>query len=320
MSDENPNQTIEKQAVVQLADISKQLLKQNKSQSKWRRISIIAIFTYLGFMLYLGLGSVSSFEDIAQMEKPFIAEISLSGVIAQGGDIDADEVYELLEKAFKHQNSKAIILRLNSPGGSPVQANRINNAIYYLRKKYNKKLFVVMEDICASGCYFIAAAADEIIADESSIIGSIGVIMSSFGATEALDKLGIKRRLYTAGEHKGFLDPFSPEDKVAVQHLKKEVLAKSHQNFINVVKKGRGNKLSQDKKLFSGLVWLGQKSIELGLIDGIGNRLTIAKKLKIKNIVIIEKPKTLLEEFIESSSKIFIETLWQQKIQTITLE
>jgi protease-4 len=320
MSEESQNKDIEKQAVVQLADISKQLLEQNRSQSRWRRLSILFIFGYIGFMLYLGVSSVASIEDITKKETPFIAEISLSGVISQAGDIDSDEVYDLLKEAFEHQNSKAVILRLNSPGGSPVQSNRINNAINILRKQYKKKLYVVMEDICASGCYFIAAAADEIYADESSIIGSIGVIMSGFGVTDAMEKLGIKRRLYTAGKYKGLLDPFSPEDSFAVRHIQTEILAKSHQNFINVVKKGRGDKLKENENLFSGLVWLGKESIELGLIDGIGNSLTIANKLKIKNIVRFEKPKTLLEEFIQSSSEIFIDTLWQQKIKTLSFK
>jgi protease-4 len=320
MSEELKNNDIEKQAVIQLADISKQLLKQNRSQSRWRRISALFIFGYLGFMLYLGFSSATSIEDITKKEKPFIAEISLSGVISQAGDIDSDEVYDLLKEAFEHQNSKAVILRLNSPGGSPVQSNRINNAINVLRKRYKKKLYVVMEDICASGCYFIAAAADEIYADESSIIGSIGVIMSGFGVTDAMEKLGIKRRLYTAGKYKGLLDPFSPEDSFAVKHIRTEILAKSHQNFINVVKKGRGAKLKENENLFSGLVWLGKESIELGLIDGIGNSLTIANKLKIKNIVRFEKPRTLLEEFIQSSSEIFIDTLWQQKIKMLSFE
>ncbi|SFV55692.1 Periplasmic serine proteases (ClpP class) [hydrothermal vent metagenome] len=297
------NNNTEKQAVEQLAEISKELIKQNRSKTRWRRLMFLVVLTYIGIISYASFDT-RTIDKLTQKEKPFIAEVILSGVIMDGGDIEADKTIELLTTAFSEKNSKAVILRLNSPGGSPVQSNRIYNGIKALKKQYkNKKFIVVIDDICASGCYFIASIADEIYADKSSIVGSIGVVMSGFGFVKTIEKLGVERRLYTAGKYKGFLDSFSKEDKFARQHIQKEILEKSHQNFINAVKEGRGNRLGNDENLFTGLVWLGDKAIELGLIDGIGDTKLVAKKLKIKTVVEYKVRKTLLEELMESSFK-----------------
>jgi protease-4 len=234
----------------------------------------------------------------------FVAEVLLSGVIQSAGGINADDAIELLQEAFKAENAKAVILRLNSPGGSPVQSSRIYKAINRLKAKFNKKLYVVAEDVCASGCYYIAAAADEIYADESSIIGSIGVVMSGFGVVDAMQKIGIERRLYTAGKNKGLGDMFLPEDEATINHIQTKILDKAHQNFINAVKKGRGNRLKDNKDLFTGLVWLGQDAYDLGLIDGIGDANFVATKLVgVKTRVLYEEEKTLLEELTEVSAK-----------------
>jgi Periplasmic serine proteases (ClpP class) len=180
----------------------------------------------------LGIEESGLLEETLKKESPFVAEVVLSGTIQTAGEINADDAMQLLDDAFKAKNSKAVILRLNSPGGSPVQSSQIYQGILRLKKQHDKKLYVVIDDVCASGCYYIAASADEIYADESSIVGSIGVVISGFGVVEAIKKLGIERRLYTAGKHKGLLDTFSNEDQLAIAHIKKNILDKSHQNFI----------------------------------------------------------------------------------------
>ncbi|NYT52034.1 MAG: S49 family peptidase [Candidatus Vesicomyosocius endoextente] len=286
----------------QLADIAQEFVRQNKSKYRWRIIFSILFVSYFIFISYIGVSENGVLKTVLKKESPFVAEVVLSGIIQSSGSIDADETIELLHSAFKLENAKAIILRINSPGGSPVQSSRIYKAIIRLKKQFDKKFYVVVEDVCASGCYYIASAADEIYADESSIIGSIGVIMSSFGAVDAIKKLGIKRRLYTAGKYKGLLDSFSPENEKILAHIQTHILDKLHQNFINAVKAGRGNRLSKHKDLFTGLIWLGQDANKLGLIDGIADTNYVAKHIiGIDSRVLFEKEKTLLEQLTEAS-------------------
>ncbi|ABL02463.1 peptidase S49 [Candidatus Ruthia magnifica str. Cm (Calyptogena magnifica)] len=288
----------------QLADIAQEFVRQNKSKRRWRIIFSLLFVGYFYFVSYIGVSGSGILETVLKKESPFVAEVVLSGTIQSSGSIDADEAIELLHSAFESENAKAVILRINSPGGSPVQSSRIYKAIVRFKKQFDKKIYVVIEDICASGCYYIVSAADEIYADESSIIGSIGVVMSSFGAVDAIKKLGIKRRLYTAGKYKGLLDSFSPEDEKTLMHIQTSILDKSHQNFINAVKAGRGNKLSKHKDLFTGLIWLGQESNKLGLIDGIADANYIAKHIiGIDSRILFEKEKTLLEQLTEASAK-----------------
>lgn len=214
------------------------------------------------------------------------ALIEIDGVISAKSDASADKVITGLRDAFEDKNTKGVILRINSPGGSPVQAGYINDEIKRLREKYpDTKLYAVVTDLCASGGYYIAAAADKIYVDKASLIGSIGVVMSSFGFVDALNKVGVERRLYTAGESKGFLDPFSPEKKAEVTHVK-NMLEKIHKQFIDVVKKGRNGKLSDNPKLFTGLIWTGEESIELGLADHLGSSSYVAREvIKAEKIV-----------------------------------
>ncbi len=208
------------------------------------------------------------------------ALVEVKGVIAQDSEASADIVVSGLRSAFENKNSQGVILRINSPGGSPVQSGYINDEILRLREQYpDKPLYAVIVDIGASGAYYIAAAADEIYADKASLVGSIGVIANGFGFVGSMEKLGIERRLYTAGEHKGFLDPFSPENAAEVAHFE-TVLKKTHAQFIGVVKEGRGDRLKgDDEKLFSGLIWSGEQSLELGLIDGLGSSSFVARKV-----------------------------------------
>ena len=207
------------------------------------------------------------------------ALVDVQGVIAHGTEASADNVVRGLRDAFEDTATAGVILRINSPGGSPVQAGYINDEIYRLREQYpDIPLYAVIEDVCASGGYYIAAAADRIYADKASIVGSIGVRMDSFGFVESLDKLGIERRLLTAGENKGFLDPFLPLDPAHVEHVNK-LLGEVHEQFINTVLKGRRDKLADDPAIFSGLFWSGERSLALGLIDEFGSAGRVAREV-----------------------------------------
>jgi protease-4 len=197
--------------------------------------------------------------------------VEVNGVIAEQNDANADRIVTGLREAFKADNSKAVLLRINSPGGSPVQSGQVYREIERLRKKHpEKKLYAAITDMGASGAYYIAAAADEIYADPASIVGSIGVIMQGFGFTDAIDKLGVERRMLTAGENKDMLDPFQPVDPEQQEHVQ-GMLGNIHDQFIEAVKKGRGDRLADPAKheLFSGLFWTGERAVELGLADGL---------------------------------------------------
>ncbi len=291
----------------QLADIAKELIKQNKKTARIKFILVIIILSYIIGITIFNIQQTNVIDDFIKQEQPFVAEVILTGIIADNGDINSDDTTELLEKAFSAKNSKAIILRLNSPGGSPVQSSQIYQNIIRLKNIYNKKIYVVIGDICTSGCYYIASSADGIYADKSSIVGSIGVIISSFGALGAMEKLGIKRRLYTAGKYKGMLDPFSPENSNVTAHIKEKILAISHKNFISDVITGRNGKLKKDDDVFNGLIWLGNDAQKLGLIDGIGDSYFVANTIiNIKARIKFEKPKTFIEQIISSSYSIFL--------------
>lgn len=295
-----------KSAETQLADIAGELIKQNRSAARRRLLIVIVVLAYVATIGIIGVNKSGIVDDLLKQEQPFVAEVVLSGTIAQGGQIDSDDATKLLEEAFSHENSKAVILRLNSGGGSPVQSAKIYDNLKRMKKIYKKKLFVVVEDICASGCYYIASIADEIYANKSSIVGSIGVIMPSFGLTGLMEKIGVERRVYTAGENKSMLDIFSPENPKDVKHIQEKVLKVAHQNFINDVKDGRGPRLSKDKKIFSGLIWLGDDAKKLGLIDGIGDAYFVANEIiKVPERVKFEKAKTLIEELTQASVNLF---------------
>jgi protease-4 len=288
----------------QLADIAKEFVKQNKSRRRWRIFFFIIFISYAGFMSYISLDESGLIDNSIKKNSPFAAEVLLTGTIQTAGEINSDDALDLLTEAFRDNNSKGVILRLNSPGGSPVQSNQIYNGILRLKGKYNKKLYVVIDDICTSGCYYIAAAADNIYADKSSIIGSIGVLMSGFGLVGAIEKLGIERRLYVSGKNKALMDAFSKENNLAVSHIQKNILDKSHKNFINAVKKTRGDRLSTNEDIFTGLIWLGDDAKKLGLIDDISDASTVASSvIGVDERVIYEKEKSLLEQLTESTAK-----------------
>jgi len=228
------------------------------------------------------------------------ALIDLQGVIAANTQASADNLVGGLRAAFKDKDTKAVIMRINSPGGSPVQAGYVYDEIKRLRAKYPKiKLYAVVADICASGGYYIAAAADEIYADKASIVGSIGVLMDGFGFVDTLEKVGVKRRLMTAGKHKGVLDPFSPLKKSEVDHVQ-NLLNTVHRQFIDQVKAGRGDRLSDDPDLFTGLFWNGEESVKLGLVDGLGSTSYVAREIiGVENIVDFTPRPNYLDRFAD---------------------
>ncbi len=212
--------------------------------------------------------------------------VTLEGVIAPEGKGSAERVIRGLDRAFRDPGTRGVILRINSPGGSPVQAGYINDEMRRLRAKYpNIPLYAVVQDLCASGGYYVAVGADRIYVDKASLVGSIGVIINSFGFTGAMDKLGIERRAYIAGANKDFLDPFAPENPAQREHAQK-MLDDIHEQFIKVVREGRGKRLKETPDIFSGLVWTGEQSVELGLADGYGSAESVARDvIKAEKIV-----------------------------------
>ena len=258
--------------------LEKLALEAVAEQRRARRWGIF--FKLLGFgYLAVILGLVVDWgqaDKLAEGAK-FTALVNLNGVIKAKGDANAEHVISGLQAAFEDKHTAGVILRINSPGGSPVQSGIINDEIGRLRAAHPTiPLHVVVEDVCASGGYYVAAAADKIFVDKASIVGSIGVLMDGFGFTGAMDKLGVERRLLTAGESKGFLDPFSPQNEHHKDHAK-QMLGEIHQQFIDVVRKGRGKRLKETPEMFSGLMWSGAKSIELGLADGFGTVDSVAR-------------------------------------------
>jgi len=256
--------------------LSFEFLREQRRARRWGIFFKLLAFAYVTTFVVMSLPAANK---LALRGEPFTALVDLQGVIAHGTDASADNIVKGLRAAFEDDATAGVILRINSPGGSPVQAGYINDEIYRLRAEYpDTPLYAVIEDICASGGYYVAVAADRIYADKASVVGSIGVRMDSFGFVESLDKLGIERRLLTAGENKGFLDPFSPLDEDHVEHVRK-VLAEIHQQFINTVLKGRRDQLDDNPELFSGLVWTGERSLELGLIDEFGSAGHVAREV-----------------------------------------
>ncbi|KZZ33060.1 S49 family peptidase, partial [Oleiphilus sp. HI0086] len=209
----------------------------------------------------------------------YTALVNLEGVIASGEEANADFLVTGLRAAFEAEGTQAVVLRINSPGGSPVQSGYVYDEIKRLRGLYPETpLYAVISDIGASGAYYIAAAADKIYADKASLVGSIGVVASGFGFVDTMKKLGVERRLYTAGAHKGFLDPFSDEKGDEVEFWE-SVLNTTHQQFIAKVKEGRGERLKVDEEIFSGLIWSGEQALEKGLVDGLGSAGYVAREV-----------------------------------------
>ncbi len=294
---ENANQHWERQA---LEHLLLENLKETRKARRWKAVfRILTLIVFIGAVLAVfdfhlpgrGMG----------MEK-HTALVTLEGEISSSSMANALDINSSLTAAFENENSAGIVLRINSPGGSPVQAGMINDEIHRLRKLYpSKPFYVVVEDICASGGYYVAVAGDQILVDKASLVGSIGVIMEGFGFTGLMDKLGVTRRMITAGSNKGMMDPFSKENPQQVEMIK-AMIDEIHQQFIAVVKAGRGDRLKETPEMFSGRVWNGEQAIKIGLVDGYGTVETVARDIfKAPDIL----DYTMKENFAERVAKRF---------------
>ncbi|RVU86251.1 S49 family peptidase [Leucothrix sargassi] len=281
LSDEN-NQALETLKEVALAGIVEQ-----RRARRWNIFFKLVMFLFAALFI---LSLLSTTANVAKLTDPklsamtdgedYAAMVTISGVIMDGESASAANLIPALQEAFKDENAKGVVLRCNSPGGSPVQSNLVYEEIMRLRDVYpDKKVYAVTEDVCASGGYYIIAAAQEIYADKSSIVGSIGVRMDSFGFVDLMEKVGVESRQITAGENKALLDPFKPERAEDIAHLE-SLLGNTHQHFIDAVKAGRGDRIDEVKnpELFSGLFWSGDQAQALGLVDGIGSTRSIARE------------------------------------------
>ncbi|WP_153108691.1 S49 family peptidase [Propionivibrio limicola] len=289
-SEKNPQwerQLLEK---IALASISEQ-----KTKRRWGNFFKLAVLAYLVAVLLFVVDWEAS-EKIS--DKTHTALINVQGAIETNGETSAEKITAALQSAFEDKRTVGVVMRINSPGGSPVQSGIVYDEIVRLRAKYPKTpLYVVVEDVCASGGYYIASAADKIFVDKASIVGSIGVLMDGFGFTSTMEKLGVERRLLTAGENKGFLDPFSPQDVKQKAHAQ-TLLAEIHRQFIDVVRKGRGKRLKETPETFSGLMWTGSQSIEQGLADAYGTVDSVARDvIKQPNILDYSVKENIAERF-----------------------
>ncbi len=292
-----------------LSLLAQDYLKERKSKRHWGIFFRSLIVVGLGYALFAWFKA-----DSGVFPDEHTALVELEGVIGPDSN-SAWLVNRSLADAFAAENSVAVILQINSPGGAPVQAAQINEEIGRLKSLYpDKPFYVSIMDICASGGYYVAAAADRIFAHPSSIVGSIGVLMGGFGFVEAMDKLGIERRLIKAGENKGILDPFSPSRRADVEHAQ-SVLAEVHRQFVAAVKAGRGDRLKNDPEIFSGLFWSGSSALELGLIDQFGSSQGIARDVvgaeKLVNYT-FETP--LLDELAELTGASIVHTLMENML------
>jgi len=284
-----------------LEKLAMSALQEQRRTRHWNIFFRTLTFAFLFLVVFISMGWLDS-KETALTSGKHTALVDLQGVIASDSAASADNLIPSLQAAFKDSGTQAVILRVNSPGGSPVQAGQINDEIRRLRALYPAiPLYAVVEDICASGGYYVAVAADKIFVDKASLIGSIGVRMDGFGFTGVMDKVGVERRLVTAGANKGFLDPFSPVNP-AQQEYAKQMLAEIHQQFINVVKQGRGKRLKETADTYSGLVWNGQKGVEMGLADGYGSIESVARDV-IKNENMVDF--TVKEGFSDRLAKRF---------------
>lgn len=256
-----------------LNDFARAYLAEQRSQRRWRWFWRI-LWTVL--LVALIWGSLESMPSSKAPSTPHTALVEIRGEIAVDADANADNLNSALRSAFEDSGSQAVVLRLNSPGGSPVQAGLINDEIRRLKALHKKKVYAVCEEMCASAAFYIAVAADQIYVDKASLVGSIGVLMDGFGFTGTMEKFGVERRLLTAGANKGMLDPFSPRNP-AQEAMAQSMLDQIHQQFIKVVREGRGKRLKETPETFSGLFWNGEEAVKLGLADHLGSLDSVAR-------------------------------------------
>jgi protease-4 len=280
-----------------LEKIALESLKEARARRRWGIFFKLAGLAFLVAVLAL---VVDWDTPEKQTGDRHTALIDVNGTINAKGDASAGKINGALQSAFEDKRTAAVILRVNSPGGSPVQAGIVHDEIRRLRGRHpDIPLYVVVEDMCVSGGYYIASAADRIFVDKASIVGSIGVLMDGFGFTEAMQHLGIERRLLTAGENKGFLDPFSPQDARQKAHAE-TLLREIHAQFVEVVRRGRGDRLRETPEMFSGLMWTGSQSVKLGLADDFGTVDSVARDVvEVENIVDFSVRENIAERVIK---------------------
>ena len=258
-----------------LERVAAELMRHQRAERQWRVFFRLA---WLGLALVVLWLSLAGRGGPSAPSTPHTALVEVRGEIAAGNEASAELLLGALRSAFEDGGAQAVVLRINSPGGSPVQSGIVHDEIKRLKAKHNKKVYAVVEEVCASGAYYIAVAADEIYVDKASIVGSIGVLMDGFGFTGLMDKLGVERRLLTSGENKAMLDPFSPTNPKQAA-LAKAMIEQIHRQFIAVVKEGRGARLKETPETFSGLFWNGEEAVKLGLADATGSLDFVAREI-----------------------------------------
>jgi protease-4 len=275
-----------------MAQFTTALLRERRAERRWR------VFFRLAWLLVFALIAWSVFATRTHTGTaggPHTALIEVRGEIAPDSEASAENLVAAIKTAFEDHGSRAVVLRINSPGGSPVQAGIVNDEIRRLKAKHKKPVYAVVDEVCASGAYYIAVAADEIFVDKASLVGSIGVLMDGFGFAGTMEKLGIERRLLTAGENKGMLDPFSPQNEKHRAYAQ-TLIDQIHQQFIKVVKDGRGKRLKETGDTFSGLFWNGEEAVRQGLADKFGNLDYVAREVIKAEEVIDYTPKENVAE------------------------
>ena len=254
---------------------ARELLRERRSERRWR---IFFRLVWLGLALAVAWALLSQRMSMTAPSGPHTALVDLRGELDSEADANAEALVAALTSAFEDHGAQAVVLRINSPGGSPVQAGIVNDEIRRLKSLHGKKIYAVVEEVCASGAYYVAVATDEIYVDKASLVGSIGVLMEGFGFVGLMDKLGIERRLLTAGANKGMLDPFSPQDDKQRAYAKL-MIDQVHQQFIAVVREGRGQRLKETPETFSGLFWNGEEAVKTGLADHFGSLDYVAREV-----------------------------------------
>ncbi len=271
-------------------------LEEQRTTRRWRTFVRLA---WLVFLAVLAWAVAHRGGPVTDISAPHTALVEIKGEIASSGEASADVVLTAVRAAFEDEGALAVVLLINSPGGSPVQAGIINDELRRLKVKHSKPVYAVVEETCASAAYYIAVSADRIFVDKASVVGSIGVLMDGFGFTGLMDKLGVERRLMTAGENKGFLDPFSPQTE-RQRAFTQAMLDQIHKQFIDAVKTGRGKRLKETPETFSGLFWTGQQAIELGLADQLGSLDFVAREVvKAEDIVDYTRRENVAERLVK---------------------
>ncbi len=291
-----------------LSDLVQANLKEQQAARRWKmglRLGWLLLWIVVIWQVF------SHNQTSSSISKPHTALVNIKGEIADGADASAENVVASMRAALEDSGSQALVLLINSPGGSPVQAGIINDEIVRLKALHRKPIYAVVEESCASAAYYIAAATDKIYVDKASIVGSIGVLMDGFGFTGLMDKLGVERRLMTAGENKGFLDPFSPQTEAQRKHAQ-FMLNHIHSQFIAVVKKGRGDRLKETPEMFSGLFWTGQQAVELGLADELASLDQVARDVvKAEEVVDYSRHDNVAERLVKRFGAAMGEGAWK---------